>query len=157
VLDPLPRFLPTSTVGDDDLPVGAAVVTGESPVAARLDPVISRGGALARPLVGEGVRWVLIEHRTGAPAVDADTTRGLVEVYRGADLSLYRVPGVARGAGARLVEPARPARRAVFLADLIALGATLAAFVLVGRARLRRDRSVNPDGQSTAPVAATLR
>jgi hypothetical protein len=140
VLDPLPRWLPTTTVTDDDLTVGARTVSGEGPLADRLDRSLSDPGPVAPRLARAGVRWVLVEKRTGSTPVPDVALEGLVPVRSGTDLELWRVPGVPRGRGERVVDPVRPPAGAVVVADLAALllVAAAGAVVVLGPVRRRR-------------------
>jgi hypothetical protein len=120
VLDPLPRWLPTTTVTDDDLAVGARSVSGEGPLADRLDPALSSPGPLAPRLARHDVRWVLVERRTGSTPVPGRALTGLVPVRVGRHLELLRVPGVPAGRGERVAAPVRPPLGPVLAADVAA-------------------------------------
>jgi hypothetical protein len=106
-LDPAPRFLPRTTVIDDTLYVGGRAVPGEDPRAAAV-----RAG---RPLAELGIGWVLVEH--GTPG--RGETGGLVRVYDGEWLDLYRVPGAVAAA------PDGPPRAPVVVANAAAGGLIL--------------------------------
>jgi hypothetical protein len=90
VLDPAPRLLPAPVVVDDRLAVSGTVLTGEDPRAAAVLRVLSAGPPVAQGLAAHGIRWVVVEH--GTPGL-LPGLRGLTPVFRGADVSLYRVPG----------------------------------------------------------------
>jgi hypothetical protein len=155
VLDPLPRWLPTTTVTDDDLTVGGTTVSGEGPLAAQLDPVLSAPGPLAGGLASADVRWVLVERRTGTPAVDRAALAGLVRVRGGRDIELWRVPGVPRGAGRIRADSVRPPLAVVLVADVLAALVVAAGLVFLcwrGPAGSRR-----PGQRPHRGVADTLR
>jgi hypothetical protein len=90
VLDPAPRLLPTPTVVDDRLVIGGTVLAGEDPRAVAVGRALRSGAGLADGLAAQGVGWVVVEHGTPGPVPDLS---GLRLVYRGTDVSLYRVPG----------------------------------------------------------------
>ncbi|MFS8096842.1 hypothetical protein LFM09_06835 [Lentzea alba] len=85
-LDPAPRYLPGTTVVDDQLSVSGRIVAGEDQRAAKL-----RTGDLS------GIGWVLVEH--GTPGrVDENLLARLEKVHDGPELALYRVPGAVPAA-----------------------------------------------------------
>ncbi|QGK68902.1 hypothetical protein GIY23_04515 [Allosaccharopolyspora coralli] len=86
-LDPAPRVLPRSTVIDDRLRVGDAVVAGEDPRARHV-----RSASSAENLTEAGIGWILVEHGTPGRA-DPALLEDAAEVWSGPWLSLYRVPG----------------------------------------------------------------
>lgn len=57
---------------DDGLPLANGVVPGEDPVARAVGARIAAGAAPLRALADEGVRWVVVEKRTGLPDPLAD-------------------------------------------------------------------------------------
>jgi hypothetical protein len=125
-LDPAPRFLPRSVVVDDTLVVGDRALRGEDRRAAEVGAAIGDPDRLARL----GIGWVLVEHGTPG-AVEPAELAGLMPVYDGRWLTLYRVPGpvsdppagVSDFAAARATVLAVDA--AAVLAVVVALGAWL--------------------------------
>jgi hypothetical protein len=87
VIDPAPRYLPAEVLVDDTLQVGPIVVAGEGPRAA----MIRRLLAEERPLARAGVPWVLVQHNS-RELLPTTTLEGLVPVYQGRYLALYRNP-----------------------------------------------------------------
>jgi hypothetical protein len=92
VIDPAPRYLPAEVLVDDTLQVGPIVVVGEGPRAA----MIRRLLAEERPLARAGVPWVLV-HRNSRQILPSATLEGLVPVYEGRYLALYRNPSAPVG------------------------------------------------------------
>jgi hypothetical protein len=89
-LDPAERWLPRPVVGDDTLVVRDRVVAGEDRRARAAGAAAGDPAALARM----GIGWVLVERGTPGRAVPA-VVGSLPLILDGADLRLYRVPGVA--------------------------------------------------------------
>jgi hypothetical protein len=88
-LDPAARWLTRRTVADDELVVGGRPVAGEDVRARAVAAVADDPAALA----DLGVGWVLVERGTPGRPVPAGV-QALPHVVDGADLDLYRVPGV---------------------------------------------------------------
>jgi hypothetical protein len=86
-LDPAARWLPRTTIVDDELVVGGTPVAGEDPRARTVGTAADDPRALAEL----GVGWVLVERGTpGRPVPTA--VESLPLVVDGADLDLFRVP-----------------------------------------------------------------
>jgi hypothetical protein len=143
-LDPAPRFLPRTTVIDDTLRVGAVDVAGESPRATELQAALSAHAALGP----HGIGWVLVEQGTPGP-VEPAVVDGLVIVYTGQWLTLYRVPG-------QIAAPATGGapRVPVFAADVAALAIIMAAMLRrwlpIGRLRSLRSSPSMQEGEVRA-------
>jgi hypothetical protein len=88
VLDPAPRLLQLPTVVDDRLVVSGRVLRGEDRHARAIGAALRSGSA--RALADLGVAWVVVEHGTPGEVPDLHELR---LVYRGRDVSLWRVPG----------------------------------------------------------------
>jgi hypothetical protein len=112
VLDPAPRLLPGPTVVDDRLAVSGRLLAGENPHARAVGAALA-GPAVAADLARLGVAWVVVEHGTPGRVPDLG---GLTLVFRGRDVSLFRVPApvVTRHPSAARVA-------VVVAADLLAL------------------------------------
>ncbi|MDG4825114.1 hypothetical protein O7635_24975 [Asanoa sp. WMMD1127] len=84
VRDPAPRYLDAPVLMNDALRVGAVMVDGENPRAARVRAALDAG----QPVAGLGVRWVLVRQE---PGVDLPATilSGLRPVYAGEYLALW--------------------------------------------------------------------
>jgi hypothetical protein len=96
VLDPMPRYLTTTVVWNDQLPVTVddrlVEVGGDDPRAAAVSQAIQRGEALVPALQALGVRWVVEQTDQPQLPFSADLT-GTEEVWTGEDLRLLEVPG----------------------------------------------------------------
>ncbi|MCU1599483.1 MAG: hypothetical protein JWO22_192 [Frankiales bacterium] len=115
VLDPATKLLQRPVV-NDALPLPGTAVSGEDPVAARLDAEVRAGGPLIQALQREGVDQVLVE-RTTAGYDDSSASRqtaGLPLAAETAELRLYDVPSPGPS-------PEPLAAWPVVLADLAAL------------------------------------
>lgn len=112
VLDPAPRLLPGPTVVDDRLVVSGHLLGGENPHARAVGTALD-SAFVATGLARLGVAWIVVEH--GTPGRLPDLT-GFTLVYRGADVSLYRVPGTVR-----VTRPSTARVTAVVAADVLAL------------------------------------
>jgi hypothetical protein len=88
-LDPAPRWLPRTTVVDDELVVGGTVVPGEDLRARTVGAAADDPRALAEL----GIGWVLVERGTPGRPVPA-AVESLPLAVDGADLDLFRVPEV---------------------------------------------------------------
>jgi hypothetical protein len=98
--DPLPRWTRHPVVVSDALVVDGGRVAGEDPRAQEVAAVVAEpDGPLAEPLAELGVGWVLV-YRDQPGATELDTS-GLTPTVEGADVALYRVPGVDEEPGAR--------------------------------------------------------
>ena len=63
----VPRMVDQRVVFDDSLPLATGVVPGEDPVSRAVTARIAAGTPPAQALADEGVRWVVVEKRTGLP------------------------------------------------------------------------------------------
>jgi len=90
VLDPAPRLLPVATVVDDRLAVSGNLLAGEDLRATAVRRALRNGSGPAPGLARQGIGWVVLEHGTPGPEPGL---AGLQPIYRGTDVSLYRVPG----------------------------------------------------------------
>jgi hypothetical protein len=134
LLDPAPRFLPRTTIVEETATPDGRPVTGKDARTQEVRRTIEENENLATA----GVGWVLVEHNTPG-RVDPAVLERLEPVWRGAWLTLYRVPGmIAR-------PPPGPTRLPVlggdFIAGTLVLGALLWLVVPAGRFR-RRSRSL---------------
>lgn len=84
VLDPAPRLLDAPVLVDDQLVVGAEVITGE-------DPAVENYLKHPNDLAGQGIGWVVVERDTPGPT-PTDLSR-LTKVVDADGVQLYRVPG----------------------------------------------------------------
>jgi hypothetical protein len=96
VLDPAPRLLPGEVVVSDQLAVSGRVLRGEDDRVREVAAALGAGASLPRDLAAAGIGWVLVEHGTPGSVPDL---AGLTPVRVGADLTLYRVPGLVPRAG----------------------------------------------------------
>lgn len=64
----VPRMVGQRVVFDDSLPLATGSVPGEDPAARRVGERIAEGDTAFEALAAEGVRWVVVEKRTGIPA-----------------------------------------------------------------------------------------
>lgn len=97
VLDPLPRWLPRSSVTDDTLRVrrpdgSIATVAGEDPRAAAVTSALDEGTPLATVLPGLGIGLVVLA-TDQRPAPPATALAGLDPVRHEGPLVVYAVPG----------------------------------------------------------------
>lgn len=92
-LDPAARFLPVTVVGSTDLVVGARVVRGDDPRAARVGRLLHSGEPLRLTMPAQGIGWVLVERRTPGPPIPAGVLTGASEVVAGPSVQLFRLPG----------------------------------------------------------------
>ena len=69
----VPRMVDQRVVFDDSLPLADGVVPGEDPVARAVSARIAAGSTPLQALGDAGVRWVVIEKRTGLPDPLADS------------------------------------------------------------------------------------
>lgn len=100
VLDPAPRHFRPEVLTDGDLIVSGETVAGEDTRAEDVTATLLAGAGPGR-LADEGVRWVLVEHRT--PGEMGDSAAALAQLerkYSDDALSLYRVPGAVQSVGA---------------------------------------------------------
>ena len=110
VLDPAPRWLPRSSVVDDQLlvstPEGLVRLSGEDPRTDAVAAALNARLRLVEVVPPLGIGWVLVEEGQ-RPAVDPRVLEGLQSVDVGAGLRLYAVPDEAASlpapAGAALV------------------------------------------------------
>jgi hypothetical protein len=126
VIDPAPRYLPAEVLVDDTLQVGPIVVAGEGPRAA----MIRRLLAEERPLARAGVPWVLVQHNS-REIVPSAVLEGLVPVYEGPYLALYRNPSAPVGPRPFAAGPAR----VILIIHLLAVVLIAAALVYLPRRR----------------------
>ncbi|NBP84436.1 MAG: hypothetical protein EBU54_04220, partial [Mycobacteriaceae bacterium] len=119
VLDPLPRWVRADVLSTGDLLVAGRTVAGEGTRARQVQRLLLDGADPAA-LAAAGVGWVVAEGGERLPR--------LPEVYRDADLTLYRVPDPRP-------DPAPPQRTPVLLAHL-----AWAALLVVGVGALARRR-----------------
>ncbi len=132
--DPLPRWTRHPVVVSDVLVVDAGWVAGEDPRAHEVGAVVAEpDGPLAQSLAKLGVGWVLV-YRDQPGATDLDTS-GLTPTVEGADVALYRVPGVDEEPAAR---PGGAA--AVAAADVLWALTGLVALLGAAACTLRRRR-----------------
>jgi hypothetical protein len=126
VLDPLPRWVRAEVLSTGDLVVSGRTIAGEGNHARGVQRLLL-SGADAEALTAAGVGWVVIENgSTAAPLVTLTT------VYSDADLTLYRVGGMASGAP-------EWKRNTVIAAHAIWAGMlVIAAAILAGAAYRRR-------------------
>ena len=68
----VPRMVDQRVVLDDGLPLANGVVPGEDPAARAVGARIAAGALPLQALADEGVRWVVVEKRTGLPDPLAD-------------------------------------------------------------------------------------
>jgi hypothetical protein len=95
-LDPMPRWLPTPTVVDDELTVGGSVVPGESRQAAAVGAALASGEPAVRTLPSLGIRWVVVALDSPGPAIPDGFLAGAKTVFEGDSLVLYDLgPGRA--------------------------------------------------------------
>ncbi|MGS2612918.1 hypothetical protein ACVCAH_00040 [Micromonospora sp. LZ34] len=120
VIDPAPRYLPAPVLTDDTLRVGDLVVAGENPRAARVRELLAAGS----PVIGTGVRWVLVRHEPSLP-VTPQTLAGLRLVHGGEYVSLYENPGWSPDS---TVGPLWPVAAAHLFAAAAVLAAVAAGF-----------------------------
>lgn len=100
VLDPLPRWLRADVLTTGDLTVAGVTVPGEGRRARTIERLLL-AGADRDTLARSGVRWIVIERGTpGQIGFAAQTLGQLPAVYRGPDLTVYRVGGGSPGASA---------------------------------------------------------
>ncbi|WP_141581406.1 hypothetical protein [Actinomadura sp. WMMA1423] len=139
VLDPLPRYLHRSVIGDDAVTVGGTTVAPEDPKAVRLAPAARTGTPSVDTLRHEGVRYVVVDAEPGRNRPSGAAT----EVLRGPDLAVYRIEGA--GGGAEDEVPAAPAVAAWAVTSLVVFwsitpsGTTLSFPLLGGITRRRSD------------------
>lgn len=133
LLDPAPRYLPTTVVVDDTLLVGGVAVSGEDPRAAEVDAALATGRPAVETLPALGVGWLLVEHGTPG-AVDPGLLDGAATVYAGHDLTLLRL--------APTTSPPLPAwAPAVVVVDVVALLLAVVLVACVAWSNLRRGRA----------------
>ena len=139
VLDPAPRWLPRSSVVDDQLvvatPEGLVALAGEDPRARAVTAALDARLPLVEVLPPLGVGWVLIEEGQ-RPTVDRRLLEGLESVDVGAGLLLYAVPGQP----AQLPEPLGAALVIATDLALACLVVGVAAATAAGAIRRRRVR-----------------
>jgi hypothetical protein len=136
VLDPATKALGRTVVVNDALLVGSIVVPNEDPVAARLTPVIDGGQAVVPALRAAGVRFVLVERRSGGFPFDERRLIGAVLVHADRQLALYRIERPAA------IGPGPHTDGLVLVGDVLAvLTVGLAATVTVGPAVARIART----------------
>ena len=137
VLDPMPRFLPTGVVVNDDLPLTTVTVRGEDPRAARIRAALAGGGDLPAVLRREGVGLVVVHTGEADPDKSGDRLAGLPVLFAGRALRVLSVPDASPPPGAH-----PPWGLAVTALTL--LGAVVATGVLGGGspASLRRRGAV---------------
>ena len=100
VLDPLPRWVRADVLTTGDLNISGATVPGEGNRAHEVQRLLLAG---ADPMAVRraGVGWLVVEAATpGDMGLAARTFDRLPVTYRGRDLMLYRVGGVAAGVSA---------------------------------------------------------
>ena len=126
VLDPLQRWVRAEVLSTGDLVVSGRTIAGEGNHARGVQRLLL-SGADAEALTAAGVGWVVTEKgSTAAPLVTLTT------VYSDADLTLYRVGGMASGAP-------EWKRNTVIAAHAIWAGMlVIAAAILAGAAYRRR-------------------
>ncbi|MDG9673204.1 hypothetical protein [Micromonospora sp. DH14] len=124
VLDPAPRYLPGTVLTDDTLRVGDVAVAGENPRVGEMRRALAAG----QPVWTTGVRWVLVQREVSGE-VESEVLGGLVRVYDGPSLTLYRNPATVLPPG-----PSGPARLAV----VAALGAALLVVIAAAVSALHR-------------------
>ena len=93
-LDPMPRYLPTRVVVNDDLPLTAVTVRGEDPRAARLRRAAEGRGDLPAVLRREGVALAVVHLDEADPDRTVRRLRGLPVLFDGHQLRVLAVGGV---------------------------------------------------------------
>lgn len=105
VLDPSPRYMTTTVVTDDRLPVGTSngtkLVVGDNPSSARVAAALASGKPLQETMPELGVRWV-IEQLDQPGSVSAEQLVGLRLVVDSPQLRLWEMPEKVNTASAAL-------------------------------------------------------
>jgi hypothetical protein len=100
VLDPLPRWVRAGVLVTGDLIISGATVPGEGNRAHQVQRLLL-SGADPTAVRRAGVRWLVVESGTpGEMGLAAETLERVPVIYRGRDLTLYRVGGVGAGVSA---------------------------------------------------------
>lgn len=129
-LNPLPRMVRATVVDSGRLTVDGVAVDPGTGRGAEVDAALRRGGRAA-DLAALGVGWVVVENNSPPSRLSSTST----SVYRGADLTLYRIPGPIAASGA-----SSGARAAVIAAHVAWVLATLGGLGGVWWSRRRRRR-----------------
>ncbi|MCK5751527.1 MAG: hypothetical protein KAH46_02350, partial [Mycobacterium sp.] len=129
-LDPLPRMVRAPVAESGRLVVDSAVVDPPSGRGADVDAALSAGGSVGR-LAELGVGWVVVENNDPPSALAAEAA----VVFRGADLTLYRIPGPIADLGASTA-----ARTTAIVAHLVWAVTAVIALVAALIAAARRTR-----------------
>ncbi|MCF3938066.1 hypothetical protein [Gordonia tangerina] len=129
-LDPLPRMVRAPVAESGRLVVDSAVVDPPSGRGADVDAALSAGGSVGR-LTELGVGWVVVENNDPPSALAAEAA----VVFRGADLTLYRIPGPIADLGASTA-----ARTTAIVAHLVWAVTAVIALVAALIAAARRTR-----------------
>ena len=127
----VPRMVDQRVVFDDSLPLTSGTVAGEDPAAARVGQRIAEGASGVDALAAEGVRWVVVEKRTGLPTEVGDdlVPPGATVVHDGPHLRLVEL---ANGTG----RPGAGAGAVVWIGWFV----TCATWLLAAACRLREGR-----------------
>jgi hypothetical protein len=100
VLDPLPRWVRAGVLVTGDLTISGVTVPGEGNRAHQVQRLLLEG-ADPTAVRRAGVRWLVVESGTpGEMGLAAETLERVPVIYRGRDLTLYRVGGVGAGVSA---------------------------------------------------------
>jgi hypothetical protein len=102
--DPWPRLLHREVIANDALQVGSQTVGAESTDSIRLGRIIAAPGALTRPLLAAGVRYVIVDGgplltRPGPDLADRARLPGASVVLASRDLVIFRLPARPAGRG----------------------------------------------------------
>lgn len=96
VLDPAPRYMTTTVIADDRLPVATAsgirFIAGDNPRAAQIGAELSAGAPIAAALSAAGIRWV-IEQTDQPGQLDPALLAGLALTVDAPGLRLWQVGG----------------------------------------------------------------
>lgn len=97
----VPRMVDRRVVFDDSLPLSSGTVAGEDPAARRVAKRMAEGVSGLEALAAEGVRWVVIEKRTGLPGdpEGQGLPAGATVVHDGSSARVVELPPAPDRAG----------------------------------------------------------
>lgn len=135
-LNPLPRMVRAPVTESGLLTVDGVVVDPASGRGAAVDKALTDGGSPSA-LADLGVGWVVVE--SDSPPDDLATSATVV--FRGDDLTLYRIPGPVADLDASTAARATVLTAHVIWASTILLGLTITAISAVTSRRVARRRT----------------